>query len=85
MKPDKIFPYGKIQSVSDIGQMVRQRRKQLGMGLIETAAVCNVGVRFLSEFERGKLTVQLGKALEILHALGFEVACQLAEDRDDHA
>lgn len=85
MKSDKIIPYGKIQSVLDIGQLVRQRRKQLGMGLVETAAVCNVGVRFLSEFERGKPTVQLGKALDILHALGFEVQCQLAEDSDDHA
>lgn len=85
MKSEQTIPYGKIKSVSDIGQLVRQRRKQLAMGLVETAAVCNVGVRFLSEFERGKHTIQIGKALEILHALGFEVQCLLAEDSDEHA
>lgn len=39
----------------------------------QLAGAAGVGVRFLSELERGKTTVQLGKALDVLWALGCSV------------
>jgi hypothetical protein len=33
-----------------------------------------VGVRFLSELERGKTTLELGKVLQVLQGFGFNLS-----------
>lgn len=53
----------KVDSAGQIGQLVRRRRKEAGMTLKDAAALAGVGVRFLSELERGKPTLQLGLAI----------------------
>jgi HTH-type transcriptional regulator/antitoxin HipB len=63
--------------VADIGQIIRQERKAQGLRQDELAAASGVGLRFVVELERGKETVQFGKALAVLAALG----CSLAIDR----
>ena len=60
-------------SVEDIGRLVRQRRKEAGLTLKETAGMAGVGVRFLSELERGKPTLQIGLAIEVLQLFGLEL------------
>lgn len=47
----------KINSVESISEVVKSRRKQLGLTQSETAAMCNVGARFFSELENGKETL----------------------------
>jgi y4mF family transcriptional regulator len=54
-----------------ISQEVRSKRKALGLKLVEAAALCGVGVRFLSELENGKATLQWGKVIQVLEALGL--------------
>lgn len=71
-----ILPYGKILSVDDIGQLVRAHRKSQSATQADFAALCGVGVRFISELENGKTTVELGKALHVLRSLGLEVYIQ---------
>ncbi len=56
-----------------IGQIVREERKTLGLRQAELAAASGVGVRFLVDLERGKPTVQLGRVLAVLAALGCSV------------
>jgi y4mF family transcriptional regulator len=63
----------KVRSPRDIGELVRQRRKQAGLTLKEAAGMAGVGIRFLSELERGKATLQLGMVLEVLQLFGLEV------------
>jgi y4mF family transcriptional regulator len=63
----------KIEQPVDIGKLVRQRRKGAGLTLQEAAAMAGVGVRFLSELERGKPTLQLGLALQVLQLFGLEL------------
>ena len=60
----------------DIGRVVRSARKAAGLRQDELAGAAGVGLRFLGELERGKPTAQIGKALQVLRALGcsFEVA-----------
>ncbi len=60
----------------DIGRIVRITRKALGLRLDELAGTAGVGLRFLVELERGKSTAQVGKTLQVLHALGcsFDIA-----------
>ncbi len=47
----------KILSAADLGRVVRQRRKEAGFTLKDAAGMAGVGVRFLSELERGKQTL----------------------------
>lgn len=71
---DHIFPFGKTMlSCADLGEIIRQERKKLGLRQAELAAASGVGVRFLVDLEKGKPTVQLGRALVVLAALGCTV------------
>jgi y4mF family transcriptional regulator len=63
----------KISDAQQIGQLVRQRRKAAGITLTEAAAMAGVGVRFLSELERGKPTLQLGLAIRVLQIFGLDL------------
>lgn len=56
-----------------IGNIVREERKALGLRQAELAAASGVGVRFIVELERGKPTVQLGRVLAVLSALGCSI------------
>lgn len=68
-----ICPYGKISDPSQLGRWVRHKRKELGVDQVRAAGLAGVGVRFLSELERGKPTVELGKVLQVIERLGLEL------------
>ena len=74
--PDaQIFPNGIIEMITppQIGEAVRQARKAMGLRQDEFAAAAGVGLRFLVELERGKPTIQLGRALAVLAAAGLDL------------
>lgn len=62
-----------MTTTSEIGQAVRRARKSMGLRQDELAAAAGVGLRFLVELERGKPTVQLGRTLAVLAALGLDL------------
>ena len=62
-----------VRDLQDLGAIVRRKRKSLGMSLVTAAGLCGVGVRFLSEMERGKPTVEAGKVFQVLFRMGLEV------------
>ena len=66
----------KAATAADIGAAVRKKRKQDGLTLADAAALCGVGYRFMSDLENGKETVQVGKVLQVLTALGFDVTIE---------
>ncbi len=68
-----IVPYGKISTPEQVGSVIRFRRKEIKTTQATVAGMSGVGERFLSELERGKPTVELGKALQVLNRLGLEV------------
>ena len=55
---------------ADIGLLVRTTRKAQGMRQYELAGAAGVGVRFIVDLEAGKPTAQIGKAIQVLQALG---------------
>ena len=65
-----------VKSASDIGTAVREKRKGNKLTLAEAAGLCNVNYRFLSDLENGKPTVRLDKVLQVLAALGLDLALQ---------
>ena len=68
--------YGAVRSAEDLGKLVRTHRKQRKLTLETTSGLGNLSTRFLSEFERGKETAELGKVLQALRTLGLEVVVQ---------
>lgn len=66
----------KITTIADIGRLARAKRKQQKLTQNAAAGVCGVGVRFVSELENGKTTIEMGKALDYLQCLGFEFYMQ---------
>lgn len=57
-----------------LGTAIREARRRQGLRQDQLAAAANVGVRFVIELEAGKPTAQLGKALDVLQALGLPLS-----------
>lgn len=66
----------KAATAADIGTAVRKKRREDGLTLADAAALCGVGYRFMSDLENGKATVQVGKVLQVLTALGLDVTIE---------
>lgn len=68
--------YGAIHTVHELGRLVRAHRKRRSLTLETVSGLGNLSTRFLSEFERGKETAEIGKVLKALRTLGLEVVVQ---------
>ena len=74
IKSRQIPVYGRVSSAAQLGRLVREHRKGFQhVTLTQTAGVSGVGLRFLSELERGKPTAEIGKALHVIQKLGLDV------------
>ena len=69
----------KFNSVQDLGLVIRATRKANDLRLDDTASGCQVGPVFLREVERGKDTVQFGRVLQVLNALGLQLSVTVTE------
>ena len=69
---------GSPATFDHLGDYVRALRESRGYTQRQLAGVSGVGVRFLSELERGKPNVSLHHTLRVLTMLGVEL---LAHDR----
>lgn len=65
--------YGRTRTASDLGSLARAHRKSKHLTLDTLSGLSNLSIRFLSEFERGKPTAEIGKVLKALKILGLEV------------
>lgn len=62
-----------VHSTTELGELIRQRRRALQLNQLDIAGLGNTGNRFIVDLEAGKPTVQLQKALDVLQLLGLEV------------
>ncbi len=67
----------KIKSTQDLGQLVREYRVAQKMTQADILGLANTGNRFIVELENGKPTVQFQKVLDVLDALGLELAVRI--------
>ncbi len=56
---------------TEIGALIRDTRKRLGVTQKDLALTAGTGLRFVIDLERGKETCELGKSLRILQTLGI--------------
>lgn len=66
----------------DLGRLVVDRRKLLGLRQEDLADLADVSHRFVQSLESGKETVRLDKVLAVLHALGLRLAVTADQGRD---
>ena len=63
----------KIENIEDLGQILKKRRKHIGITQKELALSCGCGLRFISDLENGKPTCHIGKVLRVIRALGMDL------------
>ena len=56
-----------------IGDLIKQTRKSLGVTQKDLALTSGTGLRFIVDLEKGKETCEIGKALTILRTLGIKL------------
>jgi HTH-type transcriptional regulator/antitoxin HipB len=56
-----------------IGKLIRDTRKTLGVTQQDLALTSGMGIRFIIDLEKGKETCEIGKALAILNTLGIKL------------
>lgn len=62
-----------VRTVTDFGDVVQAVRKQQGLTQVDVSGLAGLGMRFLVDLEKGKQTIQMQKALDVLAQLGLEV------------
>lgn len=65
--------YGRKMTTDELGSLARAHRKSKKLTLKTLSGLSNLSIKFLSEFERGKPTAEVGKVLHALRILGLEV------------
>lgn len=73
-----------IDTTATLGQALRRTRKHLGLTQPQLALASGVGVRFIVDLEAGKPTIQLGRALQVIDALGAELILTGGAAPDDN-
>ena len=59
------------KSIEDIGRFVQSERKRQGLTQTQLAGLAGTGVRFVSDLENGKGTIQVQKLLAVVQTLGL--------------
>jgi len=60
-----------INDANSFSKVVCAARKRQGISQTQIAVIANTGVRFISDLENGKPSVQLDKALKVACLLGI--------------
>jgi y4mF family transcriptional regulator len=61
-------------TVQEVGELIRESRKRLGVTQKDLALTSGTGLRFIIDLEKGKETCQIGKVLTVLQTLGIGIA-----------
>ena len=65
--------FQQVQTPGELGEVVRRHRKARQLTQRRVAGLTNVSAGFLSDFENGKPTTEIGKILSTLNTLGLDV------------
>ena len=63
----------RLESAADVGRLIQAERKRQKLSQLQLAGLANTGIRFISDLENGKGTVQLQKLLAVISALGLSM------------
>lgn len=72
MKKKIEYPY-RVRLVKYLGEAIQDTRKKKMMRQSDLADITGTSVKFISDVERGKETIQMDKAFVLLRALGLKL------------
>ena len=59
---------------AEIGKLIRETRKKLGVTQRALALTSGTGLRFIIDLEKGKETCEIGKVLTVLQTVGIKMS-----------
>jgi y4mF family transcriptional regulator len=60
-----------LKTVTEIGRLVREERKRQNVTQLQLAGLAGTGIRYVSDLENGKGTIQVQKLLKVIQTLGL--------------
>lgn len=72
MKENIRYPYH-VRLVKYLGRAIQDTRKKKNIRQSDLADITGTSVKFISDVERGKETIQMDKAFALLRALGLKL------------
>lgn len=69
----------KITDVQSLGKAIKTRRKELHYTQAYLSEFTGLSVTFISDLERGKPTIELGKAIQLANVLGMDLFVEIRE------
>ena len=64
---------GKLTDAQALGDIMRRRRKQLGMTQVRLAEACGCSPRFIGELERGVAGGNIKQVIHVCRMLGIDL------------
>ncbi len=64
---------GKLRDASDLGTIMRKRRKELGLTQAHLAQSCNCSPRFIGDMERGVAGGNIKQVIYVCKMLGIDL------------
>jgi HTH-type transcriptional regulator/antitoxin HipB len=65
----------------ELGKVILERRKKLGLSQEDLSAFSGVSRRFITAIENGKLSVSLEKVIAVTKALGLDLRFEISKER----
>ena len=62
--------------MNEIGKIVKETRKKLGLDQKTLALYAGVSTKFISELESGKETVQMDKVIAVLKVFNYKLSVE---------
>lgn len=59
------------KTAAEIGQLIKSERKRQRVTQLQLAGIAGTGIRFISDLENGKGTIQVQKLLKVIQTLGL--------------
>lgn len=72
-----------IRNLADIGQIIRERRQELGLTQIQLAGQAGVSRHWIVEIEQGKPRAQLALLMATLKVLRLDLLLEAAPESSD--
>ena len=61
------------KTAEEIGKLIQAERKRQGITQLQLAGLAGTGIRFISDLENGKGTIQIQKLLKVVQTLGLGI------------
>ena len=61
------------KTAEEIGKLIQAERKRQGITQLQLAGLAGTGIRFISDLENGKGTIQVQKLLKVVQTLGLGI------------